>query len=339
MIKKLSPFIFLLFLFGCAHVVPPKPPFKKVPVSPKIDNIYVRGEFLHILATLPTKNSDNSPVKFYRRIILKSGKYKKNLKFSEIEKYVDKTLNYEKNEFYEIFSGKNKLHFKIETKIIFPKKERRFLFLEFINDAGRISPPSNVVYFNSGYFISSPELMGIKIRKNFIDISWKYKNKDNIDGFNIYKTCDKKTSVITIKNNLLDYKDREFSYGKKYTYKVDAYKILDGFKIYSYFSKPKTVKPIDIFPPDIPQNPSYLILENSVKIFWDPSLDTDLKGYFVYKKIDDKSWEKVNSTPLKKNIFIDSLPEKNVEVKYRITAIDLKGNESKPSKVIVVLRK
>ncbi len=328
--------LMLILLWGCAHVGNPLPPLKKIPIQPKIERIYLRGGFLHIFATLPSKNRDGSPIKFFRRIILKSGIKKEKIDTLNIDSKIDKTLTFEKNEFYEIFTSKYNLHFKIDLNVIFPEKEKRFIFLQFINDAGRISPPSNFVEFITNYLLTPPEILKAKVKKDAIKITWRYNGKETVNGFNVYKSKDGKVFQKIGQTEKNYYQDGNFLFGVKYYYKIDAYKILEKFKIYSPFSKSVEVIPVDIFPPTPPQNPSFILENNICKLFWDPSLDKDLKGYLIYRKIDDGKWIKITQKPLKENIYEEKIPTYHKNLEYKITSIDKSGNESKPEKIITI---
>ncbi|OQC47139.1 MAG: hypothetical protein BWX58_01705 [Deltaproteobacteria bacterium ADurb.Bin026] len=67
-------------------------------------------------------------------------------------------------------------------------------------------------------------------------------------------------------------------------------------------------------------------------------MDKDLEGYNIYR-ISSGDAEKINPVPVKENMFTDnSMPDIRY-VSYYITAIDTAGNESTPSREVIIILK
>jgi fibronectin type 3 domain-containing protein len=94
----------------------------------------------------------------------------------------------------------------------------------------------------------------------------------------------------------------------------------------------------DIFPPDPPQGLQAVsagaVENNSVAIdlSWSPSEESDVSGYNVYRGAGGQAAVRVNQELIKTPTYRDRVPiEQGVSYTYRVTAVDLRGNESKPS--------
>ncbi|MDQ2712681.1 MAG: hypothetical protein M3Y24_10710, partial [Acidobacteriota bacterium] len=123
-----------------------------------------------------------------------------------------------------------------------------------------------------------------------------------------------------------DYLDKTSQYETPYEYTVVAQKGLAE----SLPSKPVVIKTTDIFPPSVPASIMALAGPNSIEISWQRSPEPDLKGYFVYRSIDNGPFEKVGDLQ-----DVPSFSDRNVEhgktYRYEVSAVDQKNNPSEKS--------
>ncbi|RRB04900.1 fibronectin type III domain-containing protein [Larkinella rosea] len=98
--------------------------------------------------------------------------------------------------------------------------------------------------------------------------------------------------------------------------------------------------PIQVTHPDLtpPALPAGLTVQTDtmghVALNWRANQETDLKGYFVYRALEDKpdNYAQLQLKPLAGTVFRDTLPRTNRNVfYYRITAVDQSDNESVPA--------
>ena len=69
-----------------------------------------------------------------------------------------------------------------------------------------------------------------------------------------------------------------------------------------------------------------------IHLFWEPSEDVDLQHYNVYRSLSaDGEFDQINSVPITEIDYIDSGLDNGLTYHYRITAVDLAGNESEYS--------
>jgi fibronectin type 3 domain-containing protein len=115
-----------------------------------------------------------------------------------------------------------------------------------------------------------------------------------------------------------------------FVYMQRKYDYIGGF---SSFSETVSIFNEDEFPPPSPLSITVLGWDyNFVSLRWDssPSDEPDFYQYAIYRSTDNFATEELiaNSTT---NEYIDSSVEENTSYAYRITSIDLTGNESVPS--------
>ncbi|GAB3249346.1 hypothetical protein GCM10027347_06380 [Larkinella harenae] len=107
-----------------------------------------------------------------------------------------------------------------------------------------------------------------------------------------------------------------------------------------------TTPPIQVTHPDLtpPAQPMGLAVQTDtlghIVLSWRANQETDLKGYFVYRALDNKTdnYAQLQLNPLTGTVFRDTLPRSNRNVFfYRITAVDNSDNESQPALITVRL--
>ncbi len=130
--------------------------------------------------------------------------------------------------------------------------------------------------------------------------------------------------------------DTGFRFGQHYYYKVRAAFRRAGTTAESADSPVVEVTPRDVFPPAAPRHLSALYAAGSVEVIWTANTDADLAGYNVYRRQAGESFRKLNPQLLPTPIFRDRSVEPGRTYEYRVTAVDLAGNESAPSTVAKV---
>ncbi len=84
----------------------------------------------------------------------------------------------------------------------------------------------------------------LKAKKKAAVVSWK--KIKGVSGYEIYRSTKKKKGYKKIKTAkkaaIVKYTNKKLTKKKKYYYKIRAYKIVDGKKVYSSYSSPKSVK-------------------------------------------------------------------------------------------------
>jgi len=90
------------------------------------------------------------------------------------------------------------------------------------------------------------------------------------------------------------------------------------------------VTPRDVFPPAPPQGLSSIYSAGAVELVWTANTEPDLAGYNVYR-LEDHTPRLLNKELLRTPIYRDTTAAPGKTLTYYVTAVDLSGNESKPS--------
>ena len=105
-------------------------------------------------------------------------------------------------------------------------------------------------------------------------------------------------------------------------------------------SQPTDVFVHDIFPPAIPSGVEAVFSgqlsgqQPAIDLTWNPNTERDLAGYFVYRRTQEQpatAAEKLNAQPLPAPSYRDTNVQPGNTYLYSISAVDLRGNESKRS--------
>ncbi len=99
---------------------------------------------------------------------------------------------------------------------------------------------------------------------------------------------------------------------------------LDDFQI-------RDIEAGDTVPPPPPGAMTVKAYERHFDVSWTPSKANDLLAYRVYRSWDGKTFEPIGTQEGSRTRFVDFTGEPPKEAVYRVTALDLAGNESAPS--------
>ncbi len=218
--------------------------------------------------------------------------------------------------------------------------------------AGIESRPSNIAEIN--WVTPFPPPIGLKAKSGdgMVSISWElppsllenneYQNR--LSGFNIYRRYPNQDYGITPlnKNPILknSFQDLEVTNGKKYYYIVRTLKNSGSEAIESKNSVEVEAIPEDLTPPSPPSVIMAFQTHDGIVIIWEPNLDSDLEGYYIYRRrdIEDKP---IRVSPLikGKTMYLDQTFSPGLTYYYSVTAVDRspRHNESDFSQEMKVI--
>ena len=96
---------------------------------------------------------------------------------------------------------------------------------------------------------------------------------------------------------------------------------------------------VDTTPPSAPSSIELATRDAGAIISWKANIETDLKGYNIYRKIASTNFLKINSSANLTTSYADTGLVNGTEYFYQVTAIDTTGNESTPSSPVSVTPK
>ncbi len=123
-----------------------------------------------------------------------------------------------------------------------------------------------------------------------------------------------------------DYLDKTAQYDTAYQYTV----ITRKGSAESLASAPALRTMTDIFPPSVPAGITALAGPDSIEVSWQRSPESDLKGYYVYRSVNNGSFERQGGL-LSLPTFSDRNVEHGKAYRYEVSAVDQKNNESAKS--------
>ncbi len=132
------------------------------------------------------------------------------------------------------------------------------------------------------------------------------------------------------------YLDADFKFDRPVFYRVRAVFKEGGQVAESEDSEIAQVTPHDTFPPATPAGLSALYTSQAVELIWSANSEPDLAGYNVYRGEGAGPPRQINPELLRTPIFRDASVEKGLKYFYKVTAVDLVGNESPPSAEVAV---
>jgi uncharacterized protein len=104
---------------------------------------------------------------------------------------------------------------------------------------------------------------------------------------------------------------------------------LDGHFNQSVMSEILTVRRHDIVAPAMPVIKSVKPTDSSVTIVYSPSISSDARQHFVFRKEgSDTTWQRVAVHKRKDSVFVDRNVRKHVLYRYAVQAVDSAGNAS-----------
>jgi hypothetical protein len=135
-------------------------------------------------------------------------------------------------------------------------------------------------------------------------------------------------------------RDSNFEWEQEYDYKIASLTVLTipGRPVVEVEGDNSAVvhlKVHDIFPPAVPVGLQAVFSSVGQKPFidltWAPNTESDLAGYFVYRRTAGSSFGAVSAAPVKAPAWRDNDVHPGQKYYYAVAAIDLRGNQSAQS--------
>jgi hypothetical protein len=204
---------------------------------------------------------------------------------------------------------------------------------------------SNLVYLPL-IDVSKP-IQGVSCQttEKAIEVRWTFPGETitgqpvrNLTSYRVYRSLSGKPGTFDLAGEVASppFADHPFEFGRTYFFKVRAVFEEGGKTAESGDSSVVEITPRDVFAPPAPVGLSGIYSAGAVELIWNANVESDLAGYNVYRRQDDQPFGKLNPELLRTPIFRDPNVERGHTYSYQVTAVDLAGNESKPSKPLQV---
>ncbi len=125
--------------------------------------------------------------------------------------------------------------------------------------------------------------------------------------------------------------DNNIESGRTYYYRVRAVLRTQGIRGDSSDSGIAGVTAKDIFPPAAPAGLTAVYSPGAVELLWTANTEPDLAGYYVYRREGEGPSARITKELLRTPLLRDATVLPGRIYAYKVTAVDLSGNESAPS--------
>lgn len=130
--------------------------------------------------------------------------------------------------------------------------------------------------------------------------------------------------------------DREAQFGQRYEYSVEQMVITGTAPAVSELSRTAQIEYADTFPPSPPAGLRAVAGTGAVELNWDRNTEPDLRAYQVWRAEGGAPLEKLGE-PGASSSFTDSTAVSGRRYRYAVSAIDEKGNESRPCEPVEIV--
>ena len=181
-----------------------------------------------------------------------------------------------------------------------------------------------------------PTGLSVEPRARGVELSWRG-DGPTVAGFAVYRRPAASRSwaepLATLPADARSYLDETARYGERYIYAVTALGAQEP-RVESGFGEEREVDYEDRFAPAPPEDLVALPQAGGVSLVWQPSPDSDAKGYLVYRQDPGADFRKVTAEPITELKYADSGLTGGLVFRYRVTAVDAAGNEGPPTPVV-----
>jgi hypothetical protein len=200
---------------------------------------------------------------------------------------------------------------------------------------GRVSEWSNLEVLQVIPAIAAPGGLRADSTAPGIRLTWQAADPELT--FRIYRRESSEAQPVLIGTAAgeSEFLDRAAEYGKTYEYSVQAAIKRGEREAESLISPPVQVSRQDRFAPAVPSGLTAVAGTQSVELAWNPSPESDLAGYRIYRAVEGGLFEPV--AELKVPSFSDRSAEPGRRYRYAVASVDQLGNESPRSEPLEIL--
>jgi hypothetical protein len=317
--------VLVLLFVSCGKKGDPKP--WALPLPGGINDLSgeVRDGLLFLAFSVPSKNKDGSAIKD-----LAGFKVVKTCRscIGAFEPFKDLSLDAEQG--YVIYGGRIYVYdddltngYQYAYKV-YPYSKK-----------GTRGDESNTFVIKWEQPPGAPGDISVKEDDGKIELTWR---KEEGTSYNVYRYDNGVYPLFPVNKTPLTtpyFVDSGLENGKVYSYEVRKVQIKGGLSTEGEGLKVKAI-PKDSTPPASPQTVKAEKTAEGARITWKENQEKDIEGYDIYRIVAGKA-EKINTGHVKENMFLDNKTPAIRYVSYYVIAVDGTGNESRPSREVIVM--
>lgn len=193
---------------------------------------------------------------------------------------------------------------------------------------GESSALSNLVLLVPRPAPEPPADFVVAARKGGVELSWSGTTAPAA-GYRVYRRDAERTAygpaLATLEPSVTRHLDTTAAYGRRYIYTLCAVASRDPL-VESAPAAEREIDYEDRFAPEPPRGLRALASVGEVRLVWEASADADTAGYVVERADPDADFHRVNADPVAAREFVDQGLASGYTFRYRVAAIDGKGN-------------
>ena len=291
-------------LSACGYVGPPMPPTLDIPVTVTDFRAWEYGENIEFEFTLPDKTTENLPLVRVRSIELRIGENEPDSKLVVLP--VTKPGPVTGQVPAQTWIGKTVL---LSVRATGPKGK-----------ASDWSNPASLAVIQPLAPPSAPKPQNVV---QGVELTWTGSGP----RYRIFRAEADGQPQQLAESDGPRYMDETTAYGNRYRYQVQA---IAAANQWSVLSEPAEITPVDTFPPAVPEDLSAVPTPQSIELAWTRNTEPDFRGCNIFRSVDNGPF--VMIAPLvEAPTYSDSKIESGKKYRYRVSAVDLTGNESAQS--------
>jgi hypothetical protein len=349
--KKLPPFAVIFFLSACGVQGPPLPPRAERPEQVTDLSVIQKGRTLELSFTLPTQATDGERLTKPMDLEIFEALAPRGAAPAPLLEGAAPAMTLKPADFPRfMIGGKMVYPWKLSEKdysnslgetYTFAVSGVTYGFRHRARDAGL----SNAVQATLLDVSGPVENLRARATENSLELVWSAPSKtlsgaepSTLAGYRVYRSESGKPGSFALRTVTSSpaYSDKDFVFDGTYFYKVQAQFQGDHTTAESEESPAVKITPHDTFPPDTPRNVNAIYSAGSVEVVWTPSTAADLAGYNVLRSEAGGGETRINKELVRTPVFRDGNVQTGHRYFYRVTAVDLTGNESPPSRAAEV---
>jgi hypothetical protein len=193
------------------------------------------------------------------------------------------------------------------------------------------STGSNVVDLSWSPPLPPPVSVNVTPSDRVVDLNWELPSslagEKSFGGINIYRrSADEDYDVIPLNSSPIlqnHFQDISVTNGEKYFYVTRSLKTIGGSTLEGKDSVEVSTIPEDLTPPATPLATMAFQSAEGIVVIWEPNIDPDLEGYYVYRRGENEA-QSIRISPLIKQetMYLDKTFTPGLTYYYSVTAID-----------------
>ena len=170
-------------------------------------------------------------------------------------------------------------------------------------------------------------------------LTWSANTENDLAGYELYRrlstdTTWSDTPVEVLPAGTTSFMDTDLQNGTSFDYRLSAIDTSNNRSAPSAATSVTPLAPRDTTPPDAPTGLVVTSGNSVANLSWVANTDADLDSYRVYRRVAGGTWSATPLATANGTGYVDLAVVNDTAYDYRVTAVDLAGNESAPSSAV-----